>query len=122
MSLSISALLKDPGQDIYYNPKFRTMIETHLNILKTSGITLQQVSGDLVYQYEGDFYGYLMYLGIPLHLHWIYLRVNGMEHPNQFGKEVRDKYQRAYSVSVIMPSQNIIDDLQGLFLTTKFKS
>lgn len=122
MALTVSSLARPSGEDLFYTAQFRTAIESHLNLLRTTGITEEPIQGDILYQFEGNFYGYLASLGIDLHLNWIYLRVNGMEHPNQFGAELRDPYNRAYSRSLIHPSRDVIDSIRGLYLTTKFKS
>jgi hypothetical protein len=122
MSLTVTTLGRDPGEDLFYTEKFRTIVETHLGILKTIGITERDIPGDLAYQFEGDFYGYLAHLGIPLHLHWVYLRVNGFVHPNEFASEGRDPYRRSFNLRLLIPSSELISNLRALYLTTKFKS
>lgn len=122
MSISIRRQLSPGGDNLFYTDRFRGIIESHLNILKTTGVVEEEIPGHLLYQFEGNFYGYLNQRGVPLYLHWIYLRVNGMENPNQFGREQRDPYQRQYRVSLKIPSGELIDSIRALYLTTKFKT
>jgi hypothetical protein len=122
MAFTVTAQRVPSGDDLYYDPRFRLIIETHLNILKQEAVAIAEISADLIYQFEGDFYGLLTQQGIPAELHWIYLRVNGMENPTQFGKAVRDPYRRAYSFSVVKPNPNTISELRSTFLTTNFKA
>lgn len=119
MSFAILQNMAEKGADLFYEQGFRNIIESHLNILSNAYITKQPISGDMVYQYEGNFYGYLIDIGVQPQYHWIYLRVNGMTNSNQFGKELRDPYQRIYEWTLIIPSDDIINELAAQYNTLK---
>lgn len=120
MAFAIASQAKDPGDSVYYDPRFRTVIETHLSILRQAPSTQQQpITADMIHRHEGDFYGLLMELGISLQFHWIYLRVNGLESPNQFGAQLRDPYRDHYAFTLIIPSTDAMNELRSLFLTTQ---
>jgi hypothetical protein len=121
MAFTILTDMAQPGDDVYYDPKFRLIAETHMVILRQEDISRQQIDLDLFYQYEGNFYGYLVEIGVQPELHWLYMRVNGMTNPNQFAKEVRDPYGRAYSPVLIRPNDNIISGLVQYYMSRKFK-
>ena len=36
------------------------------------------------YKYEGDLYGLLNYLNVPIHLHYLTMRINGYDTPMEF--------------------------------------
>lgn len=120
MAFTIIEQMAKPGDDLYYDPAFRLIVETHLNILKHSRVVQEDIPLDLFYQYEGDFYGYLVERGIPTFMHWIYLRVNGMTNPNEFAKEQRDPLNRAYSPVLLRPHDNTVSGLRSFYLSRKF--
>jgi hypothetical protein len=120
MVFSVHALAGDPGDTVYYEPGFRTVIETHLTLLRNHPATQRSaISPDKLHQYEGDFYGLLGELGVGMELHWIYLRVNGMESPNQFGRQLRDPYIKEQRFQLRRPPTEMISDLRTLYLTTR---
>lgn len=119
MAFTVLAHRVPSGDDLYYNMAFRNLVETHLNILKFEAVAFTNIAPDKIYQYEGDFYGLLSELGIEPQYHWIYMRVNNMTNPNQFGKAVRDPLRRAYSFGLLRPNPNGISELRAAFLATK---
>ena len=119
MAFTVKNLANPSGDPVYYDPTFRTVIETHLDILASPPMAKNMpITPDKVYQYEGDFYGLLSELGVQPHLHWIFLRVNGMYNPNEFGMELHDDFRREYDWSLIVPSTDLIRDLRQLHTTT----
>lgn len=119
MSFAILDNMTPVGSNLFYEDGFRQIIESHLNILANAYSKKQSISGDLVYQYEGNFYGYLLDIGIQPEYHWIFLRVNGFTNNNQFGAELRDPYQRNYEFILIHPSIELIDELAAQYNTLK---
>lgn len=82
MVMSINKLARRSGDDIYYNPKFRRFFEFYLSDLRNdSNPELIPVDPNLLYKYEGDFYGLFSILGIRNNYHWITLRLNGFLDP-----------------------------------------
>lgn len=119
MTFTVMSHRVPSGDDLYYEMGFRNLVETHLNILKYEAVALTDISADKIYQYEGDLYGLLSEIGIEPQYHWIYMRVNGMTNPNQFGKAVRDPYRRAYTFQLLRPNPNGINELRTSYLATK---
>jgi len=77
MTSSIHGLMVNAGNDIYYDPDFRSTVETYLPYLREHKDTqILAVNADDAYRYEGDFYGLLMTLKVPPQYHWTIMRVN----------------------------------------------
>lgn len=120
MTFTIMSKLKDSGNRVLYNPRFRTVIETHLPILRVAPVaTVQPISPDKIHQYESDFYGLLNELGIPMEMHWVYLRVNGLFNPTDFGRETHDPYRRSIRFNLLHPSMDYLTELVMLFTSTQ---
>lgn len=120
MTFTILKNFPDAGEDMYYTSDFRNIIESHLNILKNIGVTKQNYGADLYYQYEGNFNGLLVELGIPPYLWWIYLRVNGMKNPNEFASDVRLDNEPVHAPVLIHPNDVIITNLRALYMSREF--
>lgn len=120
MAFTIMNQMAKPGPDLYYDPKFRLIIETHMNLLRKVDVTYEAIPPELFYQYEGDFYGYLTERGISPELHFIYLRVNGMVNPDEFAKEIRDPLDREYRPVLIRPSLSMIETIKMYYASRKF--
>lgn len=120
MAFEIIKDLARQSEGMFYSPEFRAIVEDHLSILKTVGVTQQAIPLELYWQYEGNFYGYLTYLNIPQELHWLHLRVNGFDHPNEFAKAVSDPLNKPYIAVLLRPSETIVGDLQKYYLSRRF--
>lgn len=119
MAFTVKSKARAPGDSVYYDPKFRTLLETHIPMLRGMyRARAHPVSPDLIHKYEGDFYGLLGELNVSMDLYWVYLRINRMEHPHQFGEQLRDPYVRKYGFNLILPPREIFDDLRMKYLTT----
>lgn len=108
------------GNDIYYDPKFRAIVEDHLDILKTHRVTVNEIPMDLFWQYEGNFYGYLTHIGIPISRHWILLRVNNMHAPTEFASILRNDNNPIHRPILIQYSEDFLGDLQKYYMSRKF--
>lgn len=118
MAFSIVDLRKSSGDPIMYESGFRTVIESHLNILRNSPLLqVETIEGHLIHQFEGDFYGLLSHLNVPVDQHWLYMRVNGMENPNQFG--VGKLATNGTPYSLLMPPDEAINSLRTLYMTIR---
>ena len=110
MTLKIHELQRTNGADVYYDPDFRIMIETHLKHLrnheKTQTAVIDEHRG---YRQESDFYGLMLELDVATKYHWIMLRVNGYEHPSDY----KDKN------TVIMPAIEEIERLKSMHLANR---
>lgn len=121
MAFTIISKMARGGEDLYYDPDFRLVLETHLQVLINRAAARNDIPLDLFYQYEGDFYGYLVEIGVTPAHHFIYLRMNGMTNPNQFAKEMRREDNPYIRPVLIVPNQNQIDNIVRLYMTRKFK-
>lgn len=119
MAFGIIENLKRNDASVYFNPKFRAIVEDHINVLRTTGISVTPIALQHFYKYEGNFYGYLTEHGVSRRLHWIYLRVNNMHHPHEFAKAVRDPLNKSYDPVLIEPSEDLIADLVKYFMSMK---
>lgn len=108
------------GDELYYDPRFRLIVETALNVLINRAAAREEVPADLYYQFEGDFYGYLTTRGIPQEHFFILLRMNGMTNPNQWGKEMRKEDAPNVTPILIRPNDNEINELVRLYMSRKF--
>lgn len=119
MAFTIITQMEQPGPSMFYDPKFRHILEMHLNQLKTMRSTRHPVTAAELYQFEGDFAGFLMSKGHDLEVHWLFTRLNGMTNPNQFGRELRDPLKRNYPTSYLEPHPEAIAELQQYWITLK---
>lgn len=123
MAFTIATLKRSPGDSVMYEPEFRTILETHLQIMRYSPATQRiPIGPEKIHQYEGDFYGLLADQGISLDKHWIYMRVNGFESSSQFGQQAHDNYNRHIDFTLLIPPDDILFDLRTLYLSVKDQS
>lgn len=119
MALTIMTHMAKPGPDLFYDETFRLMIETHINILRTDHVTIEDIPDNHYYQYEGDFYGFLQSKNILPNLWWIYLRVNNMFNPNEFAKDLRDPLGKRVKPKFIRPNEGQLTRIQQMWMSLK---
>lgn len=73
----------------------------------------------MLYQFEGNFYGYLMSRGVPPEYHWIYLRVNRMHSPEEFGRNRNANALKNPTFYLVEPSLDAIGAILMLYLRMK---
>ncbi|AFO71119.1 hypothetical protein KEN51_CDS0350 [Pseudomonas phage vB_Pae10145-KEN51] len=120
MAFTLLANQPDSGESVYYEPGFRLIIETHLNILRNVRSTRIQIPPELYYQFEGNFYGYMAERRVNPDMWWIQMRVNGLVSPYDFGKVLRDPSANDYTSYLIIPNNDMIQHLVSLYQTKKF--
>lgn len=120
MAFTLVTKMAKNNDDLYYTKEFRLVIETHLNVLKNRAAAITPIPLDQYYQYEGDFFGYLVELNVPPAHYFIYLRMNGMTNPNQFGKEMRNPLDPELAPMLLTPNPNMIDTLVRYHMSRKF--
>lgn len=112
------SLMKKAGDAVYYDPAYRRVLESHLPILRDPGFsTVEIIEADEVHQYEGDLFGLLHRRGIPAHEHWIVMRVNGFENPNQFGREMHHAYRTQRPFQLRRPDGQVLEQILKRHLT-----
>lgn len=118
MAFSINEQLKLPSNHLFYEPGFRHVLEVHLPILRTHPeVSRENITPDEVYQFEGDFYGLLNTRGVPLHEHWLILRMNHMENGSQFGSYLHDPYRKQQPFTLLRPPGVFLDRLVKRYRT-----
>lgn len=122
MAFTIVGQMLKPGPNMFYEPKFRHILELHLNQLKVLNAVRKPIPADEYYQYEGDFDGFLLNRGYQAEMFWLMCRVNNMTHPSQFGKSLRDPYSDGKAPVFIEPHPNAIAELQQYYLTLRDRS
>lgn len=84
MSASINQLEVDYGEEVYYLPAFRRMIESHLPyLLLAPDNIIMPVDPHNALKYRSDWTGLLLAMQIPMYLHFIIMRMNGMLSPTE---------------------------------------
>lgn len=110
MAMPISQKQIDPGADVYYDPAFRRVMETHLGLLRNMPETrVVAIENNLAYKYEHDFYGLLQAKEVPEYLHWVILRVNDMVDPRDFQSSMNQ---------FLYPPAEVIDNIRRIYATT----
>lgn len=119
MAFTIVEQMLQPGSSMFYDPTFRHILEMHMNQLRTLYAVRKEVTPDEYYQFEGDFYGFLLYKGKRADEFWLLTRLNGMTNPIQFGKSLRDPYSDGVKPFYLEPHPEAIAELQQYFMTLK---
>lgn len=103
MSCSINALAVDYGDDVFYLPAFRRMVESHLPylLLAPDNMTLP-VEPHSAVKYESDWHGLLLSMQIPMYLHFIVMRMNGLLAPTENTSQLSE---------IMIPAPGRIDSL-----------
>jgi hypothetical protein len=111
MTMKVINLSKRNYHNGFYSNEFRNLIENHLQILKnTSKVTSSTpIDGIKEIKYRGDFNGLLMSIDIPIHLHWVTMRMNDLAGPTD--------YQGNLDI-ILIPDVNYIDFLYRRFLNS----
>lgn len=95
--------------EVYYDPRFRLLIEQHLNaLINYRGnvyLTLTPMDTDI---WQGNLDGYLFSQKVPIHQHWIIMRMNGMDSTLDFDDTL---------TTLILPDMEQINRLRELFNT-----
>lgn len=66
----------------YFEPAFRQVLEEHLGLIRTYGISqVLSVPSMLALRFQGDYFGLLTEMRVPVYLHWVTLRLNGLLSP-----------------------------------------
>lgn len=74
---------------IFFNSKFRQVIEDHLNILKSDkNITPLEIKDVDASVYHGDLYGLLGKYNVAFDIHWIVMRINGFNNPTDYTQDI----------------------------------
>lgn len=93
---------------LYFKEEFLAYLEQHLSYIKDQGMAVVTLNLTNAYKHEGNFYGILHELNIPVNYHYICMRVNGLRNSNEYdGNEIL----------VNIPSFDVIEQLKNQYLT-----
>ena len=107
--MKILDTISDSGADIYYNSKFRVVLEDHMTFLRSHPDNdLLNIEPAQAYKYAGDLFGILQYYNLSPYLHWIVMRVNGMTSPTEF---------RDTTTALIIPSMSVIATIRNTHMS-----
>lgn len=113
MALTLASALPKSGARHYYSADWQLMIETHLPFLVArTDHSIQIVENAKAYKFDGDFFGLLTDLQIPLPMHWVVMRINGL----------RSSFDYSYEkTTLLIPNYQVIDQLTERYRTTMAK-
>lgn len=87
MTMTLTQQVPSEGDAIYYTPEWRTMIESHMPLLKARSDTVSlPIQPYNAHRFDGDLMGVLTELGISPMYHWLIMRFNGMDSPTQYSE------------------------------------
>lgn len=102
--MKINEKMFNPGADVYYNPAFRQVLESHMAFFRTHYKTRAlQVEPQKALVYAGDLYGYLLESNVLPVMHWIIMRTSGLFSPTQFDIETEQ---------LMMPDAELIEQIR----------
>ena len=119
MAFTVVADITPAGDALFYDPGFRAHVERCLYVLRTQNATTRVVDASLVHQFQGNFYGYLISVGVGQHLHHLYLRVNNMHSPEEFGRVRNANLNKDPTIRLIRPSDDAIQAIVSFYLYLK---
>lgn len=87
MTITARSKIKFPQNSLFTDPEFRNKLEKHIPILRNRAVrAVTEKSPSLLEQDNdrGDFRMVLMEFGVPLHLHWLTMRINNIIDPMEW--------------------------------------
>lgn len=111
--MPINTLMTQEASNLFYDPAFRRMLETHIPMLRIHGSTdVIDLPPLATYRYRGDLYGYLRIQGVPKDLHWLTMRMSGMDAPTQFDETI---------TQLLIPAGQYIEQIRNAYRTVEKK-
>ena len=105
----INALSLDTPQYPYGDPYFENVVlPSYLENIKNNATIMPLTNLD-TYKYEGDFYGILNELNIPMAYHSITLRLNGFSDTGLYDRSI---------TSVLVPDTTQLDQIAAVYANT----
>lgn len=110
MTMSIVSQLVEEGAQVYYDPDWLRVIETHLTYLRNHPDTvvraIEPIDG---VKYQGDFGGLLYHYGVLPQYHLVILRMNNLASPTEYTSDI---------LSLLVPSTTAVDKIRQVYQTT----
>ena len=95
---------------VYSKEEFLAFLEQHLTYIKNQGLTVLTITNGNAYKHVGNFYGILNELDIPMHYHYICMRINELDHSSQYD---------GVETNIKIPSFPLLDQLKNQYLSLK---
>lgn len=106
MSKLVDLLLTD-SPSIYYDSKFRQVMEDHIPyMIENNMYDVMTINDGQAYKYENDFYGLLVNSNIDPNLHWITMRLNGLLHPGEYQQD---------QLTIKVPDRSVVNDILRMY-------
>lgn len=108
---SINSLAMSESSAFYYSREVRTLLESHVQFLiRHPDTSIFQITPNLAYKYEGDLYGLLATLKVPMHYHWIIMRMNGFTSPTEMPEN---------KIAFLQPSFAVVEQIINIHRTAR---
>ncbi len=112
--MQIDSLMTPPGEDVYYDPDFHVVLESHLLYFRErSDTTIETISDLKPIKYNGSFFDILDSLSIEKQYHWFIMRLNDLRSPFDYTSDM---------TVILIPSFNEIERIKNTFITRKNNS
>ncbi len=109
-TIRLSDTLSDGVSSVFFSEGFQMMLENHiLRLVRSSSTAVVNVPDSQAYQYEADFFGLLLTLGVPSQYHFTTMRCNNLYSPADY---------RSTLTSIIVPGFSEIDELFAIYTTS----
>lgn len=111
MTITVLSKAIPDGGAVYYEDAWRDVIEFHLPLISSTGnnTTIPVVDSDTI-KYQFDFFGLLQEYGIPVWLHWITMRLNGLGAPTEYDGSLR---------TLVIPDNQMVKQILAVYQASK---
>ena len=108
VSMQIHSLSKTMNS-VYSKEEFLAFLEQHLSYIKDQGLTVVTITNTNAYKHVGNFYGILNELNIPMHYHYVCMRVNGLANSSLYD---------GVETNIKLPSFPLLDQLKNQYVAS----
>lgn len=100
--------LSQSSSSLYFQEPFIAFLEQHLSYIKEQGLTAITLNETNAYKHEGNFYGILNELNIPVQYHHICMRVNDLRNSNHYS---------GINTIIHIPEFDTVEQLKNQYIT-----
>ena len=108
VSMQIHSLSKIMNS-VYSKEEFLAFLEQHLSYIKDQGLTVVTITNTNAYKHVGNFYGILNELNIPMHYHYVCMRINGLANSSLYD---------GIETNIRLPSFPLLDQLKNQYVAS----
>lgn len=109
--MKINELMVDPGPSIFYDSAFRNVLEDHMTFLREHSQTIQiTVEPTQAYRFEHDLFGLLAHYNVPVHFHWLVMRMNKMTSPTDSHRDIN---------TLLVPDHTVVEHIRQSHMTRR---